>query len=232
MSDNIFSTSDDDIFQDYVDTSSSDELINDSTEPNPSINKIFGDVDSPFKKLIENSSLKVGLGEAFYAAAHEWVNNGYKEANAASIVKALAELTNGRFLYNHRLECCKEVIARKKTIIKFLTLLLNKDQQTNLIDASANDFKINLSESYFDIFFRSYYNIELFMINHEIALYKSICDLMEIEIDSTLCDLNFDTSATLNTADVINDLYIQYFDADALEERMKEYAKEFRTKEA
>jgi hypothetical protein len=55
---------------------------------------------------------------------------------------------------------------------------------------------------------------------------------MEIEIDSTLCDLNFETSPTLNTADVINDLYIQYFDADALEERMKEYVKEFRTKEA
>lgn len=232
MADNIFSSSDDDIFEDYVESSPNNDFIEDTNDPNQSINKILGDVDSPFGKLMGNSFLKVGLGEAFYAAADEWVNNGYKEANAAAIIKQLAKITEGRFLYDHRLECCKEVIARKKTIIKFLNMLLDKEQTNGLIKASADGMNINLSESYFDIFFRSYYNIEMFMIQNEIALYKSLCDLMQIEPDLTLCDLNHETETIQNTADVINELYIQYFDKDALEERMKEYAKEFRTKEA
>jgi len=70
------------------------------------------------------------------------------------------------------------------------------------------------------------------MFQHEVALYKSLCDIMGIEQDSNLCDLNQESEIIQNTADVINDLYIQYFDKDALEERLKEYVKEFRNKEA
>jgi hypothetical protein len=233
MSDNIFSTDDDDIFQDYVDSDSTDVFSENTTADTPQpFDKLLADVDSPFKKLLQNSSLKVNLGEAFYAAADEWVNLGYKEANASAIVKELAELTQGRFLYKHRLECCKEVIARKKTIIRFLNIILDKDQEKNIVAAAVDDFKLNLSESYFDMFFRSYYNIEMFMLQHEIALYKSLCDIMQIDKDLSLIDLNTETDVINNTADVINDLYIQYFDKDNLEERMNEYVKEFRAKEA
>ncbi len=233
MSDNIFSTDDDDIFQDYVDSDSTDVFSENTTADTPQpFDKLLADVDSPFKKLLQNSSLKVNLGEAFYAAADEWVNLGYKEANASAIVKELAELTQGRFLYKHRLECCKEVIARKKTIIRFLNIMLDKDQEKNIVAAAVDDFKLNLSESYFDMFFRSYYNIEMFMLQHEIALYKSLCDIMQIDKDLSLIDLNTETDVINNTADVINDLYIQYFDKDNLEERMNEYVKEFRAKEA
>jgi hypothetical protein len=232
MSENIFSTSDDDIFEEYVESTSTPYQEDASSDSSSTIDKIFGDVDSPFKKLLQNSSLKVGLGEAFYAAADEWVNAGYKEANAAAVIKELAELTQGRFLYNHRLECCKEVIARKKTIIRFVSVLINTEQEKNLIASAGDSLKINLSETYFDIFFKSYYNIEMFILQHEMALYKSLCDLMQIEQDSSLLDLNVETEVTMNTADIINDLYIQYFDKDNLEERMKHYVKEFRTKEA
>lgn len=230
MPDNIFSTNDDDIFEDYVESSSNDSLSQDTSSAQP-LDKIFSDVDSPFKKLLEDSSLKVGLGEAFYNAADEWVNQGYKEANSSAIIKELARLTDGRFLYNHRLECAKEVIARKKTILRFLNILLDSDAEKNII-SSATDFRITLSETYFDVFFRSYFNIETFMIQHEIALYKSLCEMMNIEIDESLCNLNQETETISNVADVINDLYMQHFDKDDLEERMKKHVNEFRTKKA
>lgn len=230
MPDNIFSTNDDDIFQDYVESSSNDSFSQDTSSAQP-LDKIFSDVDSPFKKLLEDSSLKVGLGESFYNAADEWVNQGYKEANSSAIIKELARLTDGRFLYNHRLECAKEVIARKKTILRFLNMLLDSDAQKNII-SSATDFRITLSETYFDVFFRSYFNIETFMIQHEIALYKSLCEMMNIEIDESLCNLNQETETISNVADVINDLYMQHFDKNDLEERMKKHVNEFRTKKA
>lgn len=230
MPDNIFSANDDDIFEDYVESSSNDSFSQDTSSAQP-LDKIFSDVDSPFKKLLEDSSLKVGLGEAFYNAADEWVNQGYKEANSSAIIKELARLTDGRFLYNHRLECAKEVIARKKTILRFLNMLLESDAQKNII-SSATDFRITLSETYFDVFFRSYFNIETFMIQHEIALYKSLCEMMNIEIDESLCNLNQETETISNVADVINDLYMQHFDKDDLEERMKKHVNEFRTKKA
>jgi hypothetical protein len=230
MPDNIFSTNDDDIFEDYVESSSNDSFSQDTSSAQP-LDKIFSDVDSPFKKLLEDSSLKVGLGESFYNAADEWVNQGYKEANSSAIIKELARLTDGRFLYNHRLECAKEVIARKKTILRFLNMLLDSDAQKNII-SSATDFRITLSETYFDVFFRSYFNIETFMIQHEIALYKSLCEMMNIEIDESLCNLNQETETISNVADVINDLYMQHFDKDDLEERMKKHVNEFRTKKA
>lgn len=230
MPDNIFSSNDDDIFEDYVE-SSSDNFISEDTSSSQPLDKIFSDVDSPFKKLLEDSSLKVGLGEAFYNAADEWVNQGYKEANSSAIIKELARLTDGRFLYNHRLECAKEVIARKKTILRFLNILLDSDAEKNII-SSATDFRITLSETYFDVFFRSYFNIETFMIQHEIALYKSLCEMMDIEIDESLCNLNQETETISNVADVINDLYMQHFDKDDLEERMKKHVNEFRTKKA
>lgn len=230
MPDNIFSSNDDDIFEDYVESSSNDSFSQDTSSAQP-LDKIFSDVDSPFKKLLEDSSLKVGLGESFYNAADEWVNQGYKEANSSAIIKELARLTDGRFLYNHRLECAKEVIARKKTILRFLNMLLDSDAQKNII-SSATDFRITLSETYFDVFFRSYFNIETFMIQHEIALYKSLCEMMNIEIDESLCNLNQETETISNVADVINDLYMQHFDKDDLEERMKKHVNEFRTKKA
>jgi hypothetical protein len=230
MPDNIFSTNDDDIFEDYVESSSNDSFSQDTSSAQP-LDKIFSDVDSPFKKLLEDSSLKVGLGESFYNAADEWVNQGYKEANSSAIIKELARLTDGRFLYNHRLECAKEVIARKKTILRFLNMLLDSDAQKNII-SSATDFRITLSETYFDVFFRSYFNIETFMIQHEIALYKSLCEMMNIEIDESLCNLNQETETISNVADVINDLYMQHFDKNDLEERMKKHVNEFRTKKA
>ena len=230
MPDNIFSTNDDDIFEDYVESSSNDSFSQDTSSAQP-LDKIFSDVDSPFKKLLEDSSLKVGLGESFYNAADEWVNQGYKEANSSAIIKELARLTDGRFLYNHRLECAKEVIARKKTILRFLNMLLDSDAQKNII-SSATDFRITLSETYFDVFFRSYFNIETFMIQHEIALYKSLCEMMNIEIDESLCNLNQETETISNVADVINDLYMQHFDKDDLEERMKNHVNDFRTKKA
>jgi len=231
MPDNIFSSNDDDIFEEYVENTSFDENVDLPPDTNQTIDKLFTDLDSPFKKLLQNSSLKVNLSEAFYSAADQWVTLGYKEAHTAAVVKQLAELTEGKFLYHHRLECSKEVIARKKTVIRFLTLMLDSDSESSIINA-ANDFKLNLSRSYFDIFFRSYYNIQVFMFQHEVALYKSLCDIMGIEQDSNLCDLNQESEIIQNTADVINDLYIQYFDKDALEERLKEYVKEFRNKEA
>lgn len=70
MPDNIFSTNDDDIFEDYVESSSNDSFSQDTSSAQP-LDKIFSDVDSPFKKLLEDSSLKVGLGESFYNAAEE-----------------------------------------------------------------------------------------------------------------------------------------------------------------
>lgn len=232
MPDNIFSTSDDDIFEEYVESSSSANDFADDVNPTQPLDKIFSEVDSPFKKLLEDSSLKVGLGEAFYNAADEWVNLGYKEANSSAIIKELTRITDGRFLYHHRLECCKEIIARKKTILKFLNILLASDSEKNVISSATNDFKLSLSETYFDIFFRSYFNIESFMIQHEIALYKSLCELMEIEIDESLCDLNQETETISNLADVINDLYMIHFNKDDLEERMKKHVNEFRTKKA
>jgi hypothetical protein len=55
---------------------------------------------------------------------------------------------------------------------------------------------------------------------------------MNIEIDESLCNLNQETETISNVADVINDLYMQHFDKDDLEERMKKHVNEFRTKKA
>lgn len=228
MSSNIYSSNDDDIFEDYVESTSATTNNDSFSQSEESIDKVFSDIDSPFRSLLQSSSLKVNFGDAFYNAAFEWVNQGYREANAASIVECLAELTNGKFLYNHRLTTSKEILTRKKTIIKFLNMMLeNKNFETVVkVAGEHSDFKFN--ETYFNMFFRSFYNIQLHTYYCELAVYKSLCEMLQLEVDSDLCDPHANSELMiLNSAEHINDLYIQYFEKDELGDRIGKHLDEF-----
>ena len=132
---NIYSN-DDDLFEDYVESNPSTDSSYDADLSTNTVDKVFSDIDSPFKSLLRDSSLKVNFSEAFYRAAHEWVNQGYREANTSAILNELVLITNGQFVYRHRIELCKESLARKKTIISFLNIVLNSDTADTVIKAN------------------------------------------------------------------------------------------------
>lgn len=225
MSNNIFNSNDDDIFEEYIESStdtSQDPIVENQTN----FDKVFSDLDSPFKNLLQNSSLKVNFGDAFYKAAHEWTMQGYREANTISVIDALVALTNGEYLYHHRLACSRETLARKKTIIKFLSMILNDDIPNVIAKADNDDFSIHFTETYFNMFFRSFYNIQVHTFHHETALYKALCEVVGTQPDLDLCDLNTESIAITETADYINSLYIQHFEKDLLQEKIDKYVKE------
>jgi hypothetical protein len=228
MSNNIFNTNDDDIFDDYQETSaSSDPLLEAPTHnEDKSFEKVFSDLNSPFESLIQNSSLKVNFGEAFYNAAHEWTMQGYREANNTTIIDSLVKLTDGRYLYEHRLNCSRQTLARKKTVLKFLSILLDNTDETPAIIANNTTHDFNFSEAYFSMFFRSFYNILLHTFLHETALYKALCEILEVEPDNNLCDPNIETIAITDTNDYINSLYMQYFDRDLIQQKIDKYLEE------
>jgi len=208
---NIYSN-DDDLFEDYVESNPSADSSYDADLSNNTVDKVFSDIDSPFKSLLRDSSLKVNFSEAFYRAAHEWVNQGYREANTSAILNELVLITNGQFVYRHRIELCKESLARKKTIISFLNIVLNSDTADTVI--KANSEHINFTKNYFAMFFRSYYNIQVHTFWHEVALYKSLCQVGGVEINEDLCDLTKDSETITDSSQVINDLYIKHFEKD------------------
>lgn len=216
---NIYSN-DDDIFEEYIESNSSNDSSYDSESNTNTVDKVFSDIDSPFKSLLRDSSLKVNFSEAFYRAAHEWVNHGYREANTSAILNELVLITNGQFLYRHRIELCKESLARKKTIINFLDIVLNGDNVNTAIKSASEDINVHFTENYFAMFFRSYYNIQIHTFWHEVALYKSLCQVGNIEIDEDLCDLAKDSEPITDSSQVINDLYVKYFQKD--QEKLKE----------
>jgi hypothetical protein len=228
MSNNIFNTNDDDIFDDYQETSaSSDPLLEAPTHnEDKSFEKVFSDLNSPFESLIQNSSLKVNFGEAFYNAAHEWTMQGYREANNTTIIDSLVKLTDGRYLYEHRLNCSRQTLARKKTVLKFLSILLDNTDETPTFIANNTTHDFNFSEAYFSMFFRSFYNIQLHTFHHETALYKALCEILEVEPDNNLCDPNVQTIAVTETTEYINTLYMQYFDRDLLQQKIDKYLEE------
>jgi hypothetical protein len=228
MSNNIFNTNDDDIFDDYQETSaSSDPLLEASTHnEDKSFEKVFSDLNSPFESLIQNSSLKVNFGEAFYNAAHEWIMQGYREAGNISIIDSLVKLTDGKYLYEHRLNCSRQTLARKKTVLKFLSILLDNTDETPTFIANNTTHDFNFSEAYFSMFFRSFYNIQLHTFHHETALYKALCEILEVEPDNNLCDPNVETTAVTETTEYINTLYMQYFDRDLLQQKIDKYLEE------
>lgn len=216
------SSNDDDIFEDYVEQPSTN--VQDITEEdsNNLSQSIFSEMDPSFREIFTNSSLKVNFGEAFYKAAHQWVTQGYKEANSAAIVKTLSEITDGKFLYHHRLISCIESINRKKTIIKFLSAILDTEENVTVVHSVNNDANINFSQTYFNMFFRSFYNIHVHTFWYEVALYKTLSEYLELEIDETLIDINHPADQVLSLADFINGLYIQYFDRDYLTSKVEQ----------
>jgi hypothetical protein len=228
MSNNIFNTNDDDIFDDYQETFvSSDPLLEAPTHnEDKSFEKVFSDLNSPFESLIQNSSLKVNFGEAFYNAAHEWIMQGYREAGNISIIDSLVKLTDGKYLYEHRLNCSRQTLARKKTVLKFLSILLDNTDETPTFIANNTTHDFNFSEAYFSMFFRSFYNIQLHTFHHETALYKALCEILEVEPDNNLCDPNVQTIAVTETTEYINTLYMQYFDRDLLQQKIDKYLEE------
>lgn len=232
MSSNIYSSNDDDIFEDYVESTSATTDYDSFAQPEESINKVFSDIDSPFRSLLQSSSLKVNFGDAFYNAALEWVNQGYREANGAAIVETLAELTNGKFLYNHRLTTSKEILSRKKTILKFLTMMLENDNFETVIKVAGENSNLKFNETYFNMFFRSFYNIQLHTYYCELAVYKSLSDMLELPIDPDICDPHSHADLiVLNASEHINDLYIQYFEKDELGNRIENHLNELLKKE-
>lgn len=229
MSNNIFSSNDDDIFEDYVDSSSNtfqEESFADNTKEN--MDKVFGDIDSPFRSLIDSSSLKVNFGDAFYNASYEWIHQGYREANSCSIISALADLTDGKFLYHHRMMTSFEVLNRKKTIIRFLNIVLNDKEAENIIKVAGKNSDIKFSETYFNMFFRSFYNIQIHTYYCELAVYMSLCDLLEIEPDTNVIDPNSDQEIkVLDSVDHLNSLYIKHFPKEELADKIKAYTDDF-----
>lgn len=217
-------SNDDDIFEEYVEENSSTTFdTQDSTE---TVDKVFNDIDSPFKSLIKSSSLKVNFGEAFYSAAHEWQMQGYREANNASVLDELVRITNGEFLYRHRLAFCKETILRKKIILRFLHHVLEDDKTTAVIRSAKDEFNINFTETYFSVFFKSFYNIQLDTFYQEVALYRALCDMTNTEPDPNIWDLEVEADPILSISDYINDLYIQHFDSTPLRDKIQYYVNE------
>lgn len=228
MSNNIYNTNDDDIFDDYQEPSTSTDPLLEAPLVNEdkSFEKVFSDLNSPFESLIQNSSLKVNFGEAFYNAAHEWIMQGYREANDISIIDSLVKMSDGKYLYEHRLNCSRQTLARKKTVLKFLSILLDNTDESNTIVSNNTHHDFNFSEAYFSMFFRSFYNIQLHTFHHETALYKALCEILEVEPDHDLCDSNVETVAITSTTDYINTLYMQYFDRDSLQQKIDKYLEE------
>jgi len=211
---NIYSN-DDDIFEDYVETSTQDSL-NDSTSSSENIDKVFSEVDTPFAALIKNSNIKIGFGEAFYSAANEWVLQGYREANNVALLDHLAKTTNGEFLFHHRLILCKESIDRKKTILHFLNLVFDTDN-TDTIIKGPNSMNITFTQTYFHMFFKSYYNVLLDTYYADIALYKTLCEMTSTEFDNDVYDID-KMSSPITISEHINSLYTNYFkDTDLID---------------
>jgi hypothetical protein len=218
MSSNIYSSNDDDIFEDYVEPSSSNDYSN---TPEDLIDKSFPDIDSPFSSLLRSSSVKVNFGDAFYNAAHEWIASGYREANTSAILTTLSELTEGRFLYVHRLTSSAELLQRKKTIIRFLKLLLNNDSLDGFVKVisdhkEAIEDKLKFNEEYFNMFFRSFYNLQIHTYKCEYAVYISLCEMLDHPIDQSLADPFSEDITVTSGSKTINDLYMQYFEKDKL----------------
>lgn len=218
MSSNLYSSNDDDIFEDYVEPQAS-SAYNSSQEDE--INKSFSDIDSPFSSLLRSSSLKVNFGDAFYNAAHEWITAGYREANTSAILSTLSEITEGRFLYFHRLTSSVELLQRKKTIIRFLKLLLNNDSLDGFVKVISDnkemiEDKLKFNEEYFNMFFRSFYNLQVHTYKCEYAVYISLCEMLDHPIDESLADPFSEDVEIISGAKTINDLYMKYFEKDKL----------------
>lgn len=237
MSDNLYSSNDDDIFEDYVETTIVSEDISDiSSDSQSTIDQVFSDIDSPFRNILQKSYLKVNFGDAFYNAAYEWVAQGYRESNSVAILNTLAEITNGKFLYDHRLLCSTEILNRKKTILKFLTSLLEDDSIETIVkgvkqDGSKDTF--HFSETYFNMFFRSFYNIQLHSFYCEVAVYKTLCEMLNIEVDESLIDpFNSESLEVLTASDHVNNLYIKYFNHEEMTQKVEKYFDEVLKKKA
>lgn len=217
-------SNDDDIFEEYVEQKDTSTFSNeDSTN---TVDKVFSEIDSPFKSLIKSSSLKVNFGEAFYHAAHEWQLQGYREANNASILDELVRITNGEFLYRHRLAFCKETILRKKVIIRFLNHILDDESTTAVVHSAKEEFNLNFSETYFNMFFKSFYNIQIDTFYQEVALYRALCEITQTTPDQSIWDLEVESEPLINISDYINTLYINHFEPTNLQEIIKKYADE------
>jgi hypothetical protein len=222
------SPNDDDIFEDYVEQRET-QVEDISTSTNP-VDKVFSEVDSPFKALLNQTSLKVNFGEAFYSAAHSWIMNGYRQANIASIIDELNHLTEGKFLYRSRLFFCRESIARKKVILRFLQILLDDSSVSAVIREASRDFNINFTETYFHMFFRSFYNIQKHTFFQEIALYKVLCEITDTPVDEDLIDLTKDNEEITDITQYINSLYDNQFNSDDIQQRADAYFHEMVSK--
>lgn len=229
-------SNDDDLFEEYVEekseTTISSEQDHTETESQDPFDTIFSGLDSSFKDLILKSTFKVNLGDSFYKAAKEWEMNGYSEANIKAVLTQLAEITEGKFLYQHRLFSCAETIARKKTVLKFLSMILDDDSFETIVKSSDSTKSMTLTKSYFEMFFGSFYRINMYFYIKEVALHRTLSDMLGLPHDEDLYDLEKPTEVTMGTSTTINDLYTRYFNNEELSSKMDHYVEQYKNNQA
>ena len=236
MSNNFMSSNDDDIFEDYIEETTVDENYNSQNfhTQEENVDSILSDIDSPFSSILKTSSVKVSFGDAFYNAAHEWLHSGYEYANSKAILETLTNLTDGKFLYYHRLVSSSELLYRKKTIIRFLNLLLSDNTVDSFIKVVSSDSaqkNVKFNEEYFNMFFRSFYNIQLHTYKCEYAVYISLCEHLGHVPDEHLEDPFSDEIKHSTISETINDLYSAHFQKDKLGDLIEKNIQQVLSKE-
>jgi hypothetical protein len=76
------------------------------------------------------------------------------------------------------------------------------------------------------VLFRSIYK---YFTLKEIALHKALSDHLGIPHDEELYDLSQPSAIIDGPSDVINDLYVQYFEKDSLTEKTEEYFEQIKS---
>jgi heat shock protein HspQ len=237
MSNEFLSSNDDDIFEDYVEeTNLNTDYNSQSLHSEQEVSDdIFGDLDSSFSSFLKSSSVKVNFADSFYNAAHDWVQDGYSQSNLKAVLDTLTELTEGKFLYYHRLTSSSEILYRQKTILKFLNLILSEDNLETVLGVVSSDEKtfkkFNFNQEYFSMFFKSFYNLQMHAYKCEYAVYLSLCQFLETTPDKNLEDPLSEEITVLSMSDIINDLYKNHFQKDELGDLIAKNIKEILSKE-
>jgi len=211
MNNPISNNNDDDIFDNNVTLSDTDNPNVDISRNNKSatsesydslngiINSFFSTDDhtpGKIQSLIDHirskhnidiskiiSNLRYDITSTLYNSMHNWSFNNNVDRTSVSVYRTLNDLTNGRHSLYHKFYELELDIIKAIVLNKFISSVFFTSSDKGKLEELNNALGINFDSRYIKTYFKSFVDINSFTISQNIAVYKVLGEELGIAID-------------------------------------------------
>lgn len=151
---------------------------------------------------------------SFYESLHRWFYKYNVDKTSYATAKVLSVLTENKYMIYYRINELRIEIIKRKVISKFIRMIL---ENTHVLSKLFEKLNSELDRRYIKTYLVSIYEMNEFTIVQSTALYKALCESIDIEFDPSYLDQEKHTVSSFKDRDRKENLFRESLDPETRE---------------